>query len=41
MLPVLARLLEFSPAEVRRLEKKAAAASTASPAFNFKLPFGS
>jgi hypothetical protein len=40
MLPVLARLLEFSPAEVARLRRKAAAqqAAAASPFASFKLP---
>jgi hypothetical protein len=41
MLPVLARLLEFSPQELARLQKKAAGAAAAPPAaFPFKLPFG-
>lgn len=40
MLPVLARLLEFSPQELARLQKKAAAAAAPATAFSFKLPFG-
>jgi hypothetical protein len=41
MLPVIARLLEFSPAEVERLRRKAAASQStlAMPSsFSFKLP---